>query len=370
MAAPVRWLVLGGHVPASGALGGMVRYAVELLNALSRRDDVEVHVTSQSESAEALAARFGGRAHVHPLPQLPRVLRPTLERLLLPPSLPSGFDVIHGVKHLVPRRTAALRVLTVHDMFPLDRRRDFSTLKRRLLPPAYRASIRDADLLLSVSDATRTRLLDRFPQFATKTTTVPLAMSSSLRDTAASPVARLAGKRFALVVGDVTQRKNVGTVVDVWPEVVARFPDAVLAVAGPPDWGPSDQGRRFAEGLRNGSVQALGHISDAELRWCYESATVVLCPSLAEGFGLPVVEAIGFGAPVIISSDPAQVESAAGMAAAVVAPLDAMAWRDTILTVLASPREDRRHQRPPRTWDDVADATVAAVAEKLRRRRN
>ena len=121
-----------------------------------------------------------------------------------------NFDVIQGTKHLLPRRTTATTVLTVHDLLPLDRPGDFGRLKRALLPGPYLASAAEADVLVCISAATRDRLLSYVPQVADRTSVIPLANESAGLG-AAEPraIAELRNKPFALVVGDSSPRKNL-----------------------------------------------------------------------------------------------------------------------------------------------------------------
>lgn len=356
---PLRWLMLATAVPAAGGLGGVVRYTTELAAALARRDDVELSMLGDLSARSVLEQLTGDPTRVRTLPlPVPGAAGALVERWH-PWSAGGGFDVVQGTKHLLPRRTSALRLLTIHDMLLLDRPADFPGLKRRLLPAPYRRSIREADVPICVSEATRDRLAAHEPAAAARAVVVPLATATSLREAVPEPVPGLIGRRFALVVGDASPRKNLAAVTRAWPGVREALPDAVLAIAGPPDWSRSPADADRAALLDSGTAIALGRVPDAQLRWCYENAGVVLCPSLAEGFGLPVAEALDLGATVVVSDDPALVEVAAGRNAAVVPARDIEAWSRAAIAALL--------QRPTilpsaaRTWDDVAAATIRAA---------
>lgn len=354
------WLMLATHVPASGRSGGMVRYVVELARELAAHPEVDLSVLTTPGTRPFFAELLGREDRVHVLPALPTAARSLLER---PgwgvPTLRTPFDVVHGTKHLLPRSARSRRVLTVHDLLPMDRPQDFPWLKRRALVGPYRASVREADVLLCVSAATRARLLQDQPSVADRATVVPLAMSSALRTVTARPVPELAGRRFALVVGDASPRKNLAVVVTAWEQVVAREPDAVLAVIGPAGWGVDDRGERYDRLVAVGAILPLGAVEDDVLRWCYEHARVVACPSLLEGFGLPSIEALHFGAPLVTSTDAALVE-ASGTDAEHLPPDDVDGWVVALRQVITA-------QRPPaaprhtRTWEAVADESVRAV---------
>jgi glycosyltransferase involved in cell wall biosynthesis len=101
-------------------------------------------------------------------------------------------------------------------------------------------------------------------------------------------------------------------------------------------------------------------VSDGTLRWCYENAAVVLAPSLAEGFGLPAVESLDLGAPLVTSLDPALVEVSGDHATHL--PFDDVAaWADAALAHLEARHRSTQVVGQSRTWDDVAAETVAAV---------
>ncbi|MEJ5945310.1 glycosyltransferase family 1 protein [Pseudokineococcus basanitobsidens] len=362
---PLRWLLMAAHVGPDGQGGGIVRYTTQLAAALERRDDVELHVLA-GEAADWFRAWLPAD-RVHAAPRLPRVATALVERLGGGPLGREGLDVVQGTKHLLPlrRRTGrATSVLTVHDMILLDRPRDFDRAKRTLLRRPYLASLREADVLAAVSRATADAAARWVPTAPARTAVVPLATSPTLLDAVPEPVPGLEGRPFALVVGDPSPRKNLPLVVDAWPDVVRQVPGAVLVVVGPDSWGATVHGARFAELAAEGSLVRLTGLPDAPLRWCYEHAAVVLCPSVAEGFGLPALEGLDLGAPVVTSRDAALVE-ATGDAAPHLPADDPGPWVEATVAALRRGRAAhdvaRGAVRRPRTWDDVAAETVAAV---------
>lgn len=362
MTARTRWLLMAGHVPPSLRGGGIVRYTVELARALTRRDDVELHLLASPAAAEPLAALVGEPGRVVRHPAVPDPLLPGWERYLLGRRLGRRYDVVQGAKHLLPRGVAARTALSVHDLLLFDRPGDFPLPKRLLLGRPYAASLRQADALLCVSAATRDRLFRWDSRLAPRADVVPLTTSTELLDSAPVAVPALSGRPFALVVGDASKRKNVSVVVSAWAEVLRRRPDAVLALVGPPAWGTEAYGLDHAALAAAGSVVQLTGVDDGTLRWCYEHCAVVLSPSLAEGFGLPAVEALDLGAPLVTSLDPALVE-VSGDAAEHLPADDVHAWARAVLRHLDEPRPDTP-PRDRRTWDDVAEETVAAVLRR------
>jgi glycosyltransferase involved in cell wall biosynthesis len=355
----LKWLLLATHVPAGGTGGGIVRYTVEIADHLDRHPDVELHVLTVASTRDFFVELLGDAQRVRTLPNLPTPLLSVLETVGA--GTHGGFDVIHGTKHVVPSWRRAQKVLTIHDMLLIDRPSDYSILKRVLLRPSYRRAIRTADSLVCVSRSTERRLAALLPPAAARSTAVPLAVSARLRESVPMALGPVDGVPFALVVGDTSPRKNVGLVVDCWHEVLEREPDARLVLVGPPSWTRDVVGREFTRLVESGRLVTPGHLSEEQLRWCYEHAVVVLCPSLAEGFGLPAAEAMCFGAPVITSQDAALCE-VTGAAALHLAATDRDGWVAAIVAAFARPvRRD-----PPatsRTWCDVADETVRFVGD-------
>lgn len=356
---PLTWLMLASHVPADGARGGMIRYAVEVTRALNRRDDVRVLVHCTPGARALFVDQLAIPANQTITGARGNVIVDSLTELggLSGVVRRHNVDVVHGTKHLVPLRgNGALRLLTVHDTILFDRPHEYGAVKRLALPAIYRASLRRAEALACVSTATLERLAHWLPGPAASGRVVPLAMASSLLEAPPSPVLALDGRPFALVVGDLSPRKNVGYLLRVWPDVRRRVPDAHLAIVGPPGWGRHGPLPMVDELRADGAVSMLGRISDGELRWAYQNARVALCPSLLEGFGLPALEATAFGCPTVLSADPAMQEAAGGRGQVI--GLDRPGeWVESIVELLGAPRP-RPPLGPVRSWDDVARELV------------
>lgn len=361
-----RWLMLANHVPATGAGGGIVRWTTEFIAALTERaemyGDLDVHVASTREAKSFFIDGLGmPETNLHDLAGGPRGELAVRRGWGIAGG--RSFDVVMGFKHLVPASNGALRILVVHDMTLFDRPADFGVLKRKLLPAPYRGSIGDAELLACVSDATRARLNELMPRTASRSFTARTGVARSLLNTEAAPLASLAGKRFALAVGDRSPRKNLGLIVDLWPEVRRAVPDAVLVLAGPKNWGRDTLGESVQRLAEEGSVVFAGQVSDGELRWAYQECVALLFPSFTEGFGLPVSEACAFGANVIRSLDAAAAEAAQGRGVAVDVR-DRRGWLDAIVDTFVHPR---RLTPLVADWSRAVDDVVRQVHPSPRR---
>jgi len=361
----LRYLLMAGHVPTGGSGGGIVRYTLELASALAERsDDVELHLGVRAGAVEYFRDTFP-KAHVYAVQKRSGPLAILEEHVgALAPvgrKVAARVDVVHSVKHIAPLFTRGARsVLTVHDMLVVDRPRDYSRSKRLLLRVPYALSLTRADLLVCVSDATRTRLLSYYPELERRAVVVPLAASPRMIGSPGVPVAALAGRTFGLVVGDGLPRKNLAFLGAVWRRVVQRRPDLVLAVVGTDEAGLRALSDGWRTLLDDGSATVLARVSDDELAWCYRHTAVALCPSYMEGFGLPAVEAAAAGAPMVVSEDPA-LSAAAPACAQRAVSWDVESWVTAVHAALAEDPGTRPDPEPARRWTEVADETISAI---------
>jgi glycosyltransferase involved in cell wall biosynthesis len=341
--------------------GGMGRYAREVLAALGRRDDLELLPIVPADARD-LAGRLGG-ARVVGIETIRGRIRPVeglWERYRLGAAVDRrGCDVVHGARHLVPRGPVP-SVLTIHDVMALTSGHQFDLVKRVLLPAQFRRSIEDARVLVAVSTATGQRVATLLPHVADKVVVVPNGVGPDLLQVEPRSEPRLEGVEFALVVGDLSPRKNIDLLLEIWPRVHATT-GLILVCVGPDGWHSRGTRRRLEHAVADGHAVRLVGVDDATLRWCYEHARVVCVPSVEEGFGLPVAEALALGAPVVASTDPALVEAGRGRALHL-APRDSAAWERALTETGADP--DRR-PLVPSSWDGHAAGLVRAYHRAL-----
>ena len=346
-----------------GQPGGIGRYTTELIVGLGRRDDIRLIVAAPASASELLQRLAAGSLDTHlVVPERGQLPVALWERYASGRQFErAGAQLVHGTKHLVPR-VSVPTVLTIHDVMTITRADESGRAKRLLLPRQYRTSINEADLLIAASEATRVRLHQLDPTWDAKTVVAPNGMSRHLLDCHAEPVPDLADTSFALVVGDLAPRKNVGLLLDIWDRVALRAPELSLVVLGNPGPHSEETTRRLLELQSRGRARWLRGARDGMLRWCYEHATVVLFPTLEEGFGFPVLEALTFHAPVLASTDPALVEVATGRAGVThLDPTDADAWIRALVDAATTPRASGLPPGLPdgtTTWDEYVATLV------------
>jgi glycosyltransferase involved in cell wall biosynthesis len=266
-----------------------------------------------------------------------------------------------------PRRGVV--VATIQDVAPLvlpdPRRRKF--LKNLRWRRRYAFTAKRADMVLAISAFTRDEVhrvlgvpLERIR--VTLLAADDLLIPPAERD--AEALARLGvTKPYVLAVGAADRRKNLGLLERAMPRVAERFPEVTLVLAGPR--------RRATRSAREPAWQrTLGFVSEEDLMTLYRCAHVVVAPSSYEGFGLPVLEAMQLGAPVI-AARASSLPEAGGDAAAYVEPEDDAALAREIGRVLSDEsvrrtmREASLAQSARFSWDDTAQRTLAAFDDAV-----
>lgn len=249
---------------------------------------------------------------------------------------------------------------TVHDLvaFRSDApaRRSSERIEKATIRPALRRTRR----LLCVSEATRADLAARWPATAGKSVTIPLAADALFAAALPSP----ADRPYVLTVGTLEPRKNLTRLLDAWASLAPEERgEHELLVVGPKGWEQEEVLRR-AHGAPG--VRLLGHVSDAELASLYAGSTVFAYPSLYEGFGLPVLEAMAAGATVLTSAV-SSLPEVAGDAALLVDPTDVEAIRAGLARLLGDPAlrarlaEAGRARATGFSWARTAAATLVQL---------
>ena len=270
-------------------------------------------------------------------------------------------------------------VTTVHDVSFLDRPDLVSARTRLRLRALVRRAVRRSAVVLTLSAFSRDRLLHHHDVDPARIVVTSAGVSGAWApeppDVVAARIARLGlPARFVLAVGDVHPRKNVARLVESVAIVRRRVPDVGLVITGQPAWRASDVARAVARADGEAWVHFTGYQPADVLRALYQSAEVVAFPSLYEGFGLPVVEALALGR-VVVTSNTTSLPEVAGDAALLVDPESTDSIADGLELALTDGDLRRRLiDAGPRwaarfTWAACAEATVAGYRQALGRGR-
>lgn len=257
------------------------------------------------------------------------------EQWRLPLALRRGnvrvFHRASGAGGLALRRLAGSRVVvTVHDAIPLKYREDYLRNAAHRAFFAFQMSLsRRADAVITVSETSKRDLVS-IGRFAPSK--IAVIGEGVDRDFLAAPGDTPAGgPPYLLAMGAGEPRKNVARVIEGFLRVADRIDHRLVLVGAP--W----RGRRAEiPSSAAGRIQDLGPVTNAQLRELYRGAAAFIYPSLYEGFGLPVLEAMASGTPVVTSRE-GSLEEIAGPAALYVDPRDASAIGDAILEVVTDP---------------------------------
>lgn len=219
-------------------------------------------------------------------------------------------DIVHSNNFFCPAGLGRARlVYTLYDLNFLENP-DWTTEANRIgcFNGVFGASVQ-ADFVVAISDFTRRHFLATFPHYPVKRTAV-VHLASRFAETAREPpgpppgrLARLAPAGFWLAIGTIEPRKNYDGLIEAYAQLKAHDRGTrPLVIAGKAGWLMQHFAARLAALGIAEDVRLLGYASEAELGWLYRNCFAVVYPTFWEGFGLPVVEALSQGAPVISSN--------------------------------------------------------------------
>ncbi|GAB3585155.1 glycosyltransferase family 1 protein [Leifsonia lichenia] len=303
------------------APGGARRYTEELTRQLIATAPAGCQVEGivpnvPDEVLDDLRMRLPGIAAITKLPMGRRELVMAWQSGL---KLGGVSGMVHAPSLLAPLRKhdrvndGDQIAVTIHDVLPWLHPESLGSANALWHKAMAKRARKHADAIVVPTHAIADQL-GEFIDFGDRVRVIGGAPATTLRLPAdADARAERLGlpERYALTLGSIMPRKGIAPLIR-----AVALPDAQdipLIIAGPDRFGDgSATGVAAAAGLPEDRVRALGHLDDADLAVALDRATVFVFPSLAEGFGLPIVEAFKFGLPVIHSDDPALVEVAAG----------------------------------------------------------
>lgn len=278
-------------------------------------------------------------------------------------------DVLHAT-YVAPYRTACPIVISVHDVSFKRFPECFSWRDRLLFSTLFASSLRRAAAVLTLSSHSRDEIRRFYPRLRAPIHVVPAAPAEAFRPLHADVAAAVLSKHdvrqpFLLAVGSVQPRKNLPRLIEAFEGVHRRRPDVQLAIVGPDGFRASSLRDAIASRGLVEAVRLLGYVPEDELAALYNAAVALVYPSVYEGFGLPVVEAMACGRPVI-AANTSSLPEVAGTAALLVDPFDVSALASAMERLLTDTREveelgARGLARVTRfSWQRTAAAALAA----------
>ena len=357
-------------VPAR--LTGAGVYVARVLAGLAGRDDLEVEAFCAPGSSGVLAAP-GLRLHPVAAAGAGRPARIAWTQLLSGRAArAAGADLLHGVHYELPLRARLPQVVTVHDLTLLTHPEWHEASKVRYFGWAMRRAVAAATRVLCVSATTAADLAERLDVPADRVDVTPLGTDLHPASAEAVDVVRrrlgLDGP-YLLGLGTVEPRKDLPALVRAFAALAAELPHR-LVLAGLAGWGAGALAAAVAASGVADRIVLPGYVPEADKAALFTGADVFVYPSRYEGFGLPVLEAMACGVPVVTTTG-GSLPEVAGDAATLVDPGDADALAAAIAKLATDPaaRQDaaaRGRQRAGAfTWDRCAALTAAAYQRAL-----
>jgi glycosyltransferase involved in cell wall biosynthesis len=362
--------------PAPGGTGRYTAELVRLLPTRSPRVDVSVFTARHSRQDVDAALRANGLADLDAVVlSLPRpVLYDTWHVLGIgaPARRLAPVDLVHAPSPAVPPVRGVPLVVTVHDASPVTMPETFTRRGRWFHRRGYAAAAHRARLVITVSEFAADEIAANTPIPRERLRVVPngVDLERASDDDVTQVLARygVGDRPYVFWVGTFQPRKNLPVLLDAFARLDTAGVPHRLVLAGEAGWGSDDTSVRIRElGER---VRTLGPVAHSDLAALYAGADLFAFPSRHEGFGIPVLEAMGQGTAVVAADIPA-LREIGGDAASFVAVGDADALADAIGALL---RDDAaRAELAARgltraqgySWERCVDRTVAVYDEAL-----
>ena len=370
-----------------GVVGGSEEYLVRSLLALPVAAPVEVTIFGLDTLRDAhpeLARRFAfATLALRGRPKAARIAAET--SWLAVEARRRRLDVVHHGGGVLPLWAPAATVVTIHDLQPLDLPEAFSPLKRRWLGLMLPRAAHRADLVVTTSEFVRRGVIDRFAVPSRRVRLVPPCLVGTPATT--TPTRPGPARPAPGCLEPLRRRWDIGERYVVYPAITyphknhAVLAEAVAAPAWPADLhlvlpgGEASGELRLATRLaalppdRRRLVHRLGRIPRDELDALIAEARAVAFPSRYEGFGIPVLEALDAGTPVVAAQAGALPE-VVGTAGRLLDPGDPGAWATTLADVASAPPRHRRRMAAAartRAADFSPARTGAALIDAWRR---
>jgi glycosyltransferase involved in cell wall biosynthesis len=350
---------------------GAGNYIIHLVRALVALDSGDEFVIfAQQGGASLINIPDGNGVEWIILPDRNPGIRLIWEQISFPKLVQrSGVDLLHSLHYTRPVWLPCKSVVTYHDMTFFLYPHLHARSKRVFFPMAIRASARQADALIAVSESTRQdaiRILGIPPQ---KITTAQLGVDPSF-----TPISDIEQKRriaekyhlpkkFILYVGLVEPRKNLPKLISAYKKSVDNGIEHKLVVVGRYGWMYEEVFRQIEALNLKDNVFLAGYISQEDLPMVYNLASLFVYPTLYEGFGLPSLEAMACGLPVI-STNVSSLPEIIGDAGVLVPPDDVDSLYQAIQKVLKDEKlsedliQKGLEQAAKFTWERTARSTL------------
>jgi glycosyltransferase involved in cell wall biosynthesis len=364
----VRVVMDATAVPANPSGAG--RYVIELVSGLADRDDVSLGIVSR-RGDDARWRFLSGGGDVAGVAPRARPLRLMWEQVVMArASARLGADVHHGPHYTMPATARAPVVVTIHDLTFFDNPEWHEPAKARFFRRATRVAAEKSSALVCVSQTTADRLNGLLSPKA-PIRVIPHGVDHERYRPATPDDARNRAPvdvRYIGFVGTLEPRKDIPTLIRAFDLVAQRHDDVRLRIAGHSGWGRREVDDAITAARHRDRIDLVGYLPEDDVPAFLQHAVAVAYPSLAEGFGLPALEAMACGAPLVTTTGSAM-EEVVGDGALLVPPSSPDALAGALSSILEDPAETESRRRrgleiaSRYTWAASAAAHVAVYRE-------
>lgn len=353
-----------------GETGGRETYARELVPRLLRAEPslrITLFMNREAAGARDATWREVGRVVRIPVSGRSRAQWVIGEQLVLPRAAArAGVDVLHSLANFAPLTGRFARVVTVHDLLYLRHPEFHSTLMRLGTRALVPRGARRSDRVITVSASSRDEIVRLLGIPEERIDVVPNGLGVTSGGVAAEPwrPEAVAGRPIVLSVGTRLRHKNLAALIDAAALIPATERPAFVFAGGATELDAELTARAARMGVAQ-DVVLIPWLPPAQLEGLYAAATCFAMPTLYEGFGMPVLEAMARGVPVACSDLPV-LREVAGSAARFFDPRDPATIATALSELIADDTQRKRleaagYERASRfTWEKAAEATLRA----------
>jgi glycosyltransferase involved in cell wall biosynthesis len=316
---------------------GIARYIVELTRAL-RANHHEIELVPLVPFETRIAGLDDAETVLLRLARLLPALMTIGPFEIAAAARRHSLDVVHdpaGISPFLPRFFGDFgRIVTIHDMVSFIHPETHDRLTNLLFHQYIPRTLRFVDSVVTVSDASKRDIGQIYRIHESRLIRIHCGVGTAFNPRERSEVDRVKRQyglpeRFILCVGALTARKNLGAAVKAFEIVAERNREVGLVIVGPKAWRSESIFQSLDRATVTDRIVLTGFVDDADLPAVYSGATCFVFPSIYEGFGLPVLEAMACGAPVV-ASNASSIPEVVGEAALLVDPTNVSAIADAI----------------------------------------
>lgn len=345
-------------------LSGIGRYVAELCKRVPSHEAIgRVRYLFQREQLDDVQPLLEGK-----LPRKRRRLLRWADRRLSERRLRDS--VVHGPNYFLPQEVET-GIITVHDLSVFRYPETHPAERLKAFEREFASSLARASHVITDSETVRREVISEFGLSDAAVTAIPLGVGKVFRPSAPTEIQPalaalgLEAGRYALCVSTLEPRKRMSELIRAWRELPERLRSSTpLVLAGAKGWLNDELHESIRDGVAEGWLRHLGFVPDAQLLALYAGAVLFLYPSTYEGFGLPPIEAMASGVPVLVANRSCLPEIC-GDAAGYIDPDDIRGFGDAITQALTdsawrtAARERGLQRAASFNWDRCVATTVS-----------